>query len=84
MSISMVNSMSDETRYTAIGKQYVPCDTFDQFTESDFGNFIEGFIYTIDKDGILTICARNGRFEVKPYQMVFIYDEDKVFVKDKE
>lgn len=76
--------MTDDKRYTAVGKQYVPCDSFGQFTESDFGRFIEGFIYTVDKDGIITINARDGKVQIRPYQYLFIYDGDRVFVKDKE
>lgn len=76
--------MSDEVRYTAVGKQYIPCDTFEQFLESDFGKFIEEFLYTVDKEGLLTIAGSDGKVQVRPYQFLFIYDEDRLFVKDKE
>ena len=74
--------MSDEVRYSAVGRQYVPCDTFDQFLESDFGKFINGFLFTVGKDDVLTITGTNGEFKVNPYQFLFIYDEDRLFVKD--
>ena len=77
----MVSSMS-EIRYTAVGKQYIPCDTYEQFLESDFGKFIEGFLYTVDKEGILTIAGSNGKVQVRPHQYLYVYDEDRVYVKD--
>lgn len=77
--------MTDERRFTAIGRQYIPCDTFPDFTESEFGRFIESFIYSVDKDDrSLTIVAGNGKVKVNPYQYLFIYDGDKVMVADKE
>jgi len=78
----MVSSMSEEMRYSAVGKQYIPCDTYEQFLESDFGKFIEGFLYTVDKEGILTIAGSNGKVQVRPYQYLYVYDEDAVYVKD--
>lgn len=77
----MVSSMS-EIRYTAVGKQYIPCDTYEQFLESDFGKFIEGFLYTVDKEGLLTVSGRDGKVQVRPYQWLYIYDEDRMYVKD--
>ena len=77
--------MSDDRRFTARGRQYIPCDTFQQLTESEFGKFIESFIYSIDKDDMsLTVIAGNGNIKVEPYQYLFIYDGDKVFVTDRE
>ena len=63
-----------------MGKQYIPCDTFEQFVESDFGRYIEGFMYSIDKDGLLTIAGSNGKVQVRPYQVVFVSDDEKVYV----
>lgn len=74
--------MSEEVRYSAVGKQYVQCDTFEEFLESDFGKFIEGLLYTIDKDGLLTVMGRNGKVTVRPGQMLFIADDDILSVSD--
>ena len=72
-------------RYSAVGREYIPTDTFEQLLESDFGRFIKGFIFSVDAiTKAITITAGNGKFTVKPHQMLYVYDVDKVFVKDKE
>lgn len=83
--MSSMSEFCDGCRYSAVGREYIPTDTFEQLLESDFGQFIKGFIFSVDAvDATLTITAGNGKFKVRPHQMVFIYDEDKIFVRDKE
>ena len=71
-----------EMRYSAVGKQYIPCDTFEEFLGSDFGKFIEGFLYSMDKEGLLTVTGHDGKVQVRPYQYLFVFDKDRLFVKD--
>ena len=75
--------MTDE-RYTAVGRQYIPCDSFSKFAESELGKAIEDFMYTVDKDDVLTVTSVRDRAVVKPYQMLYIYDYDLFYVKDSE
>ena len=78
-----MSEQCDGCRYSAVGREYIPTNTFEQLLESDFGKFINGFIFSVDKiTREITITAGNGKFKVRPHQYLFIYDEDKVFVKD--
>lgn len=72
-------------RYSAVGMEYIPTDTFEQLLQSDFGQFIKGLLFSVDvitKE--MTITAGNGKCKVRPHQILYIYDGDKVFVKDKD
>lgn len=74
--------MTDE-RHTAVGRQYIPCDTFEQFTQSQLGKAIEDFVYMVDMDDVLTVISVRDRAVVKPYQYLYIYDYDLFYVKDE-
>ena len=80
-----MSEQCDGCKYSPVGREYIPTDTFEQLLESDFGKFIIGFIFSVDAiTKEMTITASNGKFKVRPHQILYIYDEDKVFVKDKE